>query len=93
MTIETKVFGVSDRAYNNAAKAFMSDPRRPLRLLDFMTSRERQTLLFTALGDVAYEQWLEERGKQLIGSYEHVESVRDVYGNIVETILVRTEKS
>lgn len=59
--IESRVLGVSDRTYENAAKAFLRDPRRSLRLLDFMTLQERQTLVFTALGDATYEEWLEAK--------------------------------
>ena len=59
MTILSTVMGVSDRVYDNAVKAFIRDPTRPIRLLDFMTLRERQILFFTSLGEAAYDAWLE----------------------------------
>lgn len=54
------ISGVPDRAYNNASVAYMRDPRRPIRLLDFMTLHEREILIFTSLGVEDYEVWLDK---------------------------------
>ena len=65
MTISSRIPGVSTRAFNNALKAKLRDPTRSIRLLDFMTQRERETLLFTSLGDSNYEYYIIERDRRL----------------------------
>lgn len=74
--IESTVYGVSDRAYKNAAKAYIRDPRRPLRLLDFLIKSERQQLIFNSLGSVGYEQWLAAREREYIEALTYVERRR-----------------
>lgn len=64
--IKSTVYGVSDRAYKNAAKAFIADPRRPIRLLDFLIKPEREQLIFDSLGSVGYEQWLAAREREYL---------------------------
>jgi len=54
----TDIMSVPQRARDNANKAFMRDPTRPINYLDFMTKRERQVLVFTGLRDMYYEGWL-----------------------------------
>ena len=57
----TNIMSVSQRARDNANKAFMRDPTRPINYLDFMTKRERQVLVFTGLRDIYYEGWMQGR--------------------------------
>lgn len=66
--IKSTVCGVSDRAYKNASLAYIRDPRRSLRLLDFITKTEREQLLFESLGSVGYERWLEAREREYLES-------------------------
>lgn len=58
MSIETRVSGISNRAYGNACKAFMRDPSRPINLIIFSSQYERAKLVFTTLGDREYEAFL-----------------------------------
>ena len=52
------MYAVPERAFKNAAKAFLRDPIRPINPLDFFTLKERMVLLFTSIADVYYENWL-----------------------------------
>ena len=84
MTISSRVPGVPSRAFNNALKAKLRDPTRSIRLLDFMTKEERETLLFTALGDPNYERYLVERNRRLNEKIIYVPSIRGekYYGHL-----------
>ena len=53
-----RMYAVPERAFKNAAKAFLRDPTRPINPLDFFTLKERMVLLFTSITDVYYEDWL-----------------------------------
>lgn len=59
MTVRSIVDGCPDRVYSNAVKAFLRDPTRSVRLLEFYTKKEREIFLFTSLGNKAYECWID----------------------------------
>ena len=65
--IRSIVDGCSDRVYSNAVKAFLRDPIRPIRLLDFYTKKEKEILLFTSLGNKTYDRWIDGIVKKAIG--------------------------
>lgn len=66
-TIRSIVDGCPDRVYSNAVKAFLRDPTRPISLLEFYTKKEREILLFTSLGNKAYDRWIDKIVKKAIG--------------------------
>jgi hypothetical protein len=57
MTIFSTVPGISDRAFKNAVKAKLRDPVRSVRLLDFLTSHEKEILFYGVFGE-GYYNWL-----------------------------------
>ena len=69
--IRSNVPGISNRAFNNALKAKIRDPSRSVRLLTFLTVHEKEIFVFTALGDVAFENWLDIHSHRYdTGDYE-----------------------
>lgn len=60
MTISSNIRKVPDRAFVNVLKAKLRDPTRSLRILDFLTYRERVNLYYDVFGADGYEKWLDE---------------------------------